>query len=79
MIENYKNKKISLQELEYEIKISEKINTELSKNFESKSNCFYDNITILITTIAVACLIILILFILLITKMYQYYQIVKKI
>ena len=38
-----------------------------------------DNVTKLTTAIAVACLIILIPFILLITKMYQYYQIIKRI
>ena len=77
MIENYKNKKISLQELEYEIKISEKINTELSKNFVSTSNCFYDNINKLLTAIAGTRFIILIYFILLMTNMYQYYRIIK--
>ena len=38
IIENYKNKKISLHELEYEIKISEKINTELLYN---NNNYYY--------------------------------------
>ena len=79
IIENYKNRKISLQELECQIKISEKINTALSKNFESKSNYFHDSITKLITAVAVACLLTLTLFILLITKMYQYHQIIKRI
>ena len=79
IIENYKNRKVFLQELEYEIKISEKINTALSKNFESESNYFHGRITKLITAVTVACLLILTLFILLITKMYQYRQIIKRI
>ena len=79
IIENYKNKKISLQELEYEIKISEKINTALRNNSESKSNYFHDSITKLIIALAVACLLILTLFIFFITKMYQYHQIIKRI
>ena len=63
IIGNYKNRKISLQELEYEIKISEKINTALNKNLESKSNYFHDSITKLIIAVAVTCLLILTLFI----------------
>ena len=51
----------------------------MSKIFESRKQFYYDNITKLITDIAVALLIILIFFILLKSKIYQYYKIIKKI